>query len=105
MKDINVLCNDMLLLDDIHDTDYEYCHEPDTIGIATNVGSDQKRFFVYRTDERGVISWIKEKDTFKDALLYARKMYKGILEAYLAFEKEIIKNNHLDDNDLIKKKK
>ncbi len=82
MKIIRVLCNDMLLSDVISDADYEYCHEPLVVGIATKDSDNKRQYFVYNTNERGYIDWIEEKNTFNEALLFARKMYRGMIKAY-----------------------
>ncbi len=78
----NILINEMLFNDNILDIDYEYCYEPYTVGIANNIKDCKRKYLVYVTNERGNIDWVKEKNTFNEALLYARKMYKGLTAYY-----------------------
>ena len=85
MKKKNILINDMLLSSNILDTDYEYCHEPNVVGIATENSDIKRQYFVYNTNERGYIDWIEGKDTFNEALLFAIKMYKGMVKSYYRF--------------------
>ena len=93
MKNKNILINNMLLLNDILDTDYEYCYEPIVVGIATKHSDTKRQYFVYNTNERGYIDWIEEKDTFNEALLFARKMYRGMFKTYSNYLKLDIDNN------------
>ncbi len=75
-----VLANRMLYDKNISDGDYDYCIDSDIIGIVTKYDNDNKHYFVYNTDEIGLIIWEKELDSFEQALIYARKMYEGMLD-------------------------
>ena len=80
------LINDMLYNNDILDIEYKYCYEPDVVGIAIEEKENKRKYFVYNTNERGRIDWVEEKNTFDDALLFARIMYKGMIKAYQHFD-------------------
>ena len=67
-----ILINEMLTADNIINTNYGFCHSPNVVGIAKN-GS---RYYVYSTNNCGSINFLTETQTFQDALLFARKMYK-----------------------------
>ena len=86
MRKSNYLINDMLLNDDILDICYDYCYEPDVVGIATEEMDNKRKYFVYNTNERGRIDWVEEKNTFDEALLFARIMHKGMIKAYQRFD-------------------
>ena len=77
-----VLVNDMLFDDNILDIDYEYCYDyPFLVGVATAKKED-KKYNVYFSDERNSIYILKKTYTFNEAILFARKMYKGMISYY-----------------------
>ena len=77
-----VLINDMLFDNNIVDIDYEYCYQPYIVGIAKTNKNEKREYNIYCTDDRGYISILKQKDTFNEAILYAQKMYQGMLSYY-----------------------
>ena len=83
-----VLTNDMLLNDDILDVDYEYSYVPNVVGIAIEKKDSKRKYIVYNTNERGRIDWKEEIDTFKEAILFARKMYRGMIGSIMRYSHE-----------------
>lgn len=57
----------------------EISDEPLTVGIATD---PDRKPFVYQTDERGQLDWVKKHDTFAEAVTDARRMYGALLDMY-----------------------
>lgn len=87
MNEFSVLVNDMLLSDNVIDKDYKYCYEPNAIGIVTKGNDTGRQYFVYSTTAKGRIDWVKERESFIEALFYARVMYRGMLKANYHFSK------------------
>ena len=77
-----ILVNDMLLNENILDIDYGYCYDyPFLVGIA-RANTEDKKYNIYFSDERGSIYILKKVYPFDEAIIFARKMYKGMLSYY-----------------------
>ena len=91
MENKNYLKNEMLFQDEILDIDYEYCFEPATVGITIFNKDGKRNYNVYITDLRSNIDWVEKKKSLDEALIFARKMYKGLISYYQGMNNDVSK--------------
>ncbi len=80
----------MLFNENVLDANYDFCYEPNVVGIATIIKNNKKRYFVYETTERCNVYCMIEQKSFATALSYAKRLYKNLM----AYYNRKIKNNN-----------
>ena len=91
-NDVNYLKNEMLLNESIPDIDYEFCYEPHAIGITTKIVNGKKKYFVYEMNERNSPFCIVEKNSFLEALSFAKEFYEAKLDYIKKLKKKTSRN-------------
>ncbi len=76
-KDNSLTNEELFMVNEYNGELYEFVNIPNVIGLSA-----KDRFVIYQTNERGYVDWTEEFDDFNEAIIFARKMYKGMLKSY-----------------------